>query len=105
MYLSGRSEGDITPRVGIVITDGFSNVFPENTPLAAQAAKQFPNPTTMYAIGVGSNVNQEEISSIASVPAERYAIHLSNYDELFSVTTFFSQEICSASEYGFCYMV
>ena len=55
-------------RLAIVMTDGMSNVNPEDTPLAAAAVHAFEPGILVYAIGVTDSVNQEELEQIATAP-------------------------------------
>ena len=100
MFIPGVSPTDVTPRVGVVITDGFSNISPEQTPLAANLAKQFPNPVTMYALGVSGDVNPEELAAIGSIPTENYVNVAPTYDALSAITNHIAAEICMASKCG-----
>ena len=100
MFILGVSPTDVTPRVGVVITDGFSNISPEQTPLAADLAKQFPNPVTMYALGVSGDVNPEELTAIGSIPTENYVNVAPSYDALSAITNHIAAEICMASKCG-----
>ncbi len=66
-------------KLGIVITDGQSNS-KFATIAAAVVAKEAG--ITMIAVGVGSNLNMEELNAIADSPAN--VSHLANFDALSS---------------------
>ena len=61
----GRPEVEAVPRVGVVITDGHSNF----AATAAAAERAHNNSITLFAVGIGSNVNQNELEAIASNPS------------------------------------
>lgn len=84
-------------RLAIVLTDGQSNDRPA-TLLAAQAVHDYDPPITVYAIGVGDNVDEAELETIAS-EHELYS-HLDAFDpSLFDSTReSYSYQICFTSE-------
>ena len=61
----GRPVSQAVPRVGVVITDGRSNF--ATTAAAAQSAHN--ESIILFAVGIGSNVNQNELEAIASNPS------------------------------------
>ena len=56
------------PNYAIVLTDGRSNVFPENTVPTAQLAKD--QGTYIYAIGIGPDTDINELRDISSPPQQ-----------------------------------
>ena len=71
----GRPTSEAVPRVAVVITDGYSNSFTA-TVTAAQSAHN--DEITIFAVGVGSNVNSDELDAIASDPS--YVSNLDGFD-------------------------
>ena len=62
----GRPQSQAIPRVAVVITDGQSN----NAPATIDAAMNLHNEEiTVFSVGVGDNVNNEELDAIASDPS------------------------------------
>ena len=64
------------PRVAVVVTDGQSNINSSLTIPSAEALHD--NGVTVFAVGVGGNINTNELSGIAS--AERFVILLSQFN-------------------------
>ena len=93
---SWRNEVSVI-RLGVVVTDGRSGS-PSQTALTAQAVHDH-NPTiVVYAIGVGSGVDETELRTIASRP-ETYS-HLSSFapSSLNSVAAGYAYQICFTGE-------
>ena len=70
------SNGGVS-RLAIVLTDGISNSAAQ-TISAASAIHSFEPSINVYAIGVGSNLNQAELNAIASQPS--YVSLISSFD-------------------------
>lgn len=64
------------PRVAVVVTDGRSNVNPSLTIPSAEALHE--DGVTVFAVGVGRNINKDELNGIAS--SERFVIQLSEFN-------------------------
>ena len=88
----GRPESQAIPRVGIVITDGYSNSFSE-TVTAAQNAHD--DDITLFAVGIGGNVNSNELDAIASDSS--YVSNLDNFDssQFEALQTTITNEACT----------
>ena len=64
---NGARTSDVAiPRVAVVITDGQSNVNPDQTIPAARALRE--DGVTVYSVGVGGRINLVELKEIASSP-------------------------------------
>ena len=70
------SDGGVS-RLAVVLTDGVSNSAAQ-TISAASAVHSFEPSINVYAIGVGSNLNQAELNAIASQPS--YLSLVSSFD-------------------------
>lgn len=70
------------PRVGIVLTDGQSN-YPSQTIMAALRAHDAD--ITMFAIGVGKDIDLNELEVIASEPTCIHLFLLDGFDEMDSL--------------------
>ena len=88
----GRHESQAIPRVGVVITDGYSNNF-HATIAAAQDAHT--EGITMVAVGIG-NYNEDEINAIASDPL--YTFTLSGFisSQLAALVTSVTNVACTS---------
>jgi len=58
----------------IVVTDGLSNVQPQNTIPQATLAKQAG--IEIYSIGIGPDVNPAEIDGMASTPTQGHTVYV-----------------------------
>ena len=73
----GRPQSQAIPRVAVVITDGRSS----NSAATATAAESAHNESIIiFAVGVGSGVNTNELEAIASDPS--YVSTLTGFDSL-----------------------
>jgi len=61
-------------KVMIVVSDGQSNVQPENTIPAAKAAQQ--QGITVYTAGIGQEANTAEIEGMASAPTQSHVVYV-----------------------------
>ena len=91
----GRPQSQAIPRVAVVITDGQSDSY-SATVTAAQNAHD--DEITIFSVGVGSNVNTNELDAIASDPS--YVFTLTGFDtsQFEALETTITNEACT-SEY------
>jgi len=75
-------------KILVVITDGIS----DNPELTKAAAKKVHNAVTVLAVGVGGNVNKEELKAIAS--DERYMYSVASYDALSTIQAMLKKTAC-----------
>jgi receptor-type tyrosine-protein phosphatase Q len=94
-------EGDVF-RLAVVMTDGQSNRESEQcnngtTMDVAEKVHNFSHPILVFAIGVTDNINEEELTAIAT--KEEYITYLDNFDERFFRETSDEQtyELCVKS--------
>ncbi len=87
-----RDESLAIPRVAVVITDGKSSVNESETIPAARAVHDAG--ITVFAVGVGKNIDEEELTAIASRP--QLVTLLSNFNiiEFQSLLRTLSVEVC-----------
>jgi uncharacterized protein YegL len=85
------SEGH--PRVAIVVTDGKSTD-PPKTVMSALRAHDAD--ITVFAVGVGSTVDMNELAVIASEPVCQHLMLLSNFTEFESLTAAIEKKTCEA---------
>lgn len=77
----------------ITITDGLSQE-PKKTAQAAAEAKR--KGVYMFAVGVGPEVDAQELSDISSDPDEDFVFSVDDYTALASVTKLLAQKTCKA---------
>ena len=77
-----RPESEGHPRVGIVVTDGQSAV-PPMTVMAALRAHDAD--LTMFAVGIGDQIDLNELAVIASVPTCIHLFLLKDFEEVESL--------------------
>ena len=89
----GRPESQAIPRVGVIITDGYSNSY-STTVSAAQNAHD--DDITLFAVGVGGNVNNNELDAIASDPS--YVSTITGFDssQFEALQTTITNEACTS---------
>lgn len=94
-YLFRPSEGgrEHSKKVVVLITDGKSN---QHTSLLAQEANRLKYGTgaAIFAIGIGSDLNEEELIIIASQPVESYYHKIESYEALDSIKQVIAELIC-----------
>ena len=73
------------PNVAVLITDGVSNVDPEQTIPAAQAAKAAG--ITIFTVGITEQINVQELRGIASEPAENHVSIVEGFADLNSIVS------------------
>ena len=81
----------IYPRVAIIFTDGASN-YPVLTQIEATKLKD--EGVYLYAIGIGSGINNQELEDMASEPKSTYKMTLQNFAEIFNVVDQIIQVAC-----------
>lgn len=85
--------------VVIVVTDGLSQ-FPLET--AKEASKLKKAGTYVFAVGVGDNIDHEELSNIASPPdntVNKYALYVSSFDGLKTLRNILAIKTCDIAAY------
>ena len=92
--LGARPRMDGIPRIAVVVTDGRSN-----SPSATIAAAKRVHASNIltYAVGVGSNLNMDELNAIATDPDSQYVRLLSafNVNELRDLQELLSTQACT----------
>ena len=74
-----RLDSKTVLRIAIVMTDGKSNVNAGDTPIAAERVHDFRPSILVYAVGVTSSVNQDELNEIATSP--EFIENLESFDD------------------------
>ena len=91
------SSGDRTgvPNIGILVTDGYSNINRANTIPAAGVAKN--RDIAMYVVAIGDEVDMGEVTSMAgysSEPTDSYVFRVRNENEMDQVADQLSERLC-----------
>ena len=81
------------PRVAIVLTDGESTDPPQTI---EEAMKVHDSEITVFAIGVGKELNMEELTAIASEPTCMHLILLDDFEEVESLSYTIQDRTCDA---------
>ena len=90
----GRPQSQAIPRVAVVITDGYSNSY---TATVAAAQSAHDDDITILSVGIGSNVNSDELDAIASDPT--YASTITGFDttQFVALQTIITNEACTST--------
>lgn len=89
-YNSGaRSKEENVPRIGIIMTDGQSG---DDVLGPADAARE--EGITLYAIGIGTGIKEEELKQIANDPDEKYVVQVNDYTVIDNIRYEISQDTC-----------
>lgn len=76
VFNAARGDRPTVPNVAVVVTDGYSNIQPENTVPEANSARQ--RNIEMYAVAMGTNINMTEINGIASSNVIDHVTYVTN---------------------------
>lgn len=82
-------------KIGVIITDGRSR---HRTNTVAEATLAKEEHVWLFAIGVGSDVEQDELAAIASVPTREFMFHVHNFSALPSLTGPLVHNMCSLQQ-------
>jgi len=86
----------IVPRLAIVFTDGQSNV---GRAVATEAQLLKDEGVDIFAVGIGSGINNAELDTIASIPKSTYKLHISGYDALYNAVNNITQIACNTNAF------
>ena len=78
-------------RIAIVMTDGES-YYPDKTAAAAKRLKD--EGVVVFAVGIGDQVNNNELESIASEPKESYLFQVGSYELLDEIKVELAMNAC-----------
>lgn len=84
----------------IVLTDGKSND-PKQTAIEAKRAKSRGN-VQVFAVGVGSEVDRQELANIASQPTGQYVMTVRNYFALHTIKHLLAVKTCKGRRIDCC---
>ena len=78
------------PRVCIVITDGQSQ---DDVLTPANAARD-PGGITLFAIGVGTGIDVDELNQIANDPDDKYRFEVGDFTVFNNIASLIAQQTC-----------
>ncbi|XP_006033984.1 collagen alpha-1(XXI) chain [Alligator sinensis] len=90
-HLFAKSSRFLT-KIAVVLTDGKSQ--DEVKDAAAEARK---NKITLFAIGVGSEIEEEELRAIANKPSSTYVFYVEDYIAISRIREVIKQKLCEES--------
>lgn len=90
-FTSTNGDRTNSPNVVVVITDGRSGSMSSTL----QEAEKLKKIATVMAVGIGSNINMDELKGISS--SDMYLFHVANFDEFASVMGNISTVVCDVN--------
>ncbi len=93
VFTASQGDRDGATNIGIIITDGLSNILPQQT--TREAKKAHREQIQMYGLGVGL-VNTAEFYDVVSNKRSGYLVD--NYDHLSNYTDILLDAICSTGD-------
>lgn len=87
-HLFSKSSRFLT-KIAVVLTDGKSQ--DEVKDVAAEARK---NKITLFAIGVGSEIEEDELKAIANKPSSTYVFYVEDYIAISRIKEVIKQKLC-----------
>ena len=94
VYLSGRGDRENILDVGLIITDGESTKDAHLTLTEAELAKN--TGITLFVVGITDEVNEEELSGIASDPDNEHYFNSTEIIYLDQILTQVTKYVCAA---------
>ncbi|NXG31348.1 COLA1 protein, partial [Dromaius novaehollandiae] len=91
-HLFAKSSRILT-KIAVVLTDGKSQ--DEVKDVAAEARK---NKITLFAIGVGSEIEEDELKAIANKPSSTYVFYVEDYIAISRIKEVIKQKLCEGEE-------
>ena len=79
------------PKIAVVVTDGFSN---NKFSTLAAAKALLESGVTVFAVGVGNNLDIQELIAMASEPNCKHLFVLSNFNEFDAFVNQIEQSVC-----------
>ena len=93
-----RDSDENVPRVGIVMTDGKSSDVVSTSADNARAVG-----ITLFAIGIGTGIDQLELQQIGNDPDDKYVFEVNNFDIVENIRSLVSRQACEGTL--ICYLV
>ena len=96
MLLNEGYRGDYraVPKIAILVTDGKA-YRPTETYASAQHAKD--SGINLFAVGIGSDINLQELETISSSPSSSHVFLVSEFNKLLSIVSSVAEGTCSGN--------
>jgi len=92
VFTSGHGDRQGAPNVVVIATDGRSNVRADRTVTEAMTARQ--RGAELFVVGVGNDVNTNEINDIASTPSGEHMAMMRSRPESFAAAATILDQLC-----------
>ena len=104
MLLNEGYRGDYraVPKIAILVTDGKA-YRPTETYASAQHAKD--SGINLFAVGIGSDINLQELETISSSPSSSHVFLVSEFNKLLSIVSSVAEGTCSGNVLQLIYNV
>uniref|UniRef100_A0A673I586 Collagen alpha-1(XXI) chain n=1 Tax=Sinocyclocheilus rhinocerous TaxID=307959 RepID=A0A673I586_9TELE len=79
-------------RIAVVLTDGRSQDDVEDAAMEARAQN-----IVLFAVGVGNEITNSELVSVANKPPSTYVLHVEDYNSIASIWDLMEQKLCEES--------
>ena len=96
LFGNGQGARDISenvPRVAIVMTDGKSNY----DTVLEQADKARARGITLFAIGIGTEIDETELHQIANKPDDKFVFQVNDFDVIENIRSLVSRRACQGT--------
>ena len=94
MFSNTNGDRPNAQNIGIVVTDGVSNRDEDLTIPEANSARS--EGITLFAIGIGDEVDPKELRQIANNPSEQFTFNVTDFDTLRHIQEIVSTAACNA---------
>ena len=88
-----REASENVPRVGIVMTDG------QSSGVMAPAENARAKGIVLFAIGIGTGINEAELKEIANDPDSKFVFQVHDFDVIENIRSLVSQEACEGRQH------
>ena len=86
-----RNPIKVTPRVAVLFTDGYSNI---GASVFTEATRLKNAEVSIFSIGIGSDINMNELNTISSVPSSKYVKLVKDFQEIYSQINYIASFAC-----------
>ncbi|ROL43782.1 Collagen alpha-1(XXI) chain [Anabarilius grahami] len=90
--MPNRTSQSARNRIAVVLTDGRSQDDVEDAAMEARAQN-----IVLFAVGVGNEITNSELVSVANKPASTYLLHVEDYKSIASIWDLMEQKLCEES--------
>ncbi|XP_064631743.1 collagen alpha-3(VI) chain-like [Lineus longissimus] len=94
MFTASNGDRSSAPNIAVIISDGKSS---DKSKTVAEAALAKADNITMIAIGVGSDVDKQELDDVASDPDSNHSFDVASFDGLAALNMLIAQTTCNVA--------